>query len=405
MRQAALNQQQQNSDRNFGLAQEQFGYSKDRDQRNFDYQKGRDSESDRRWGLSNALDQKRLGIAQADLGMRRDELNYRRTQEARSQKLQEEMPAVQAFYNGLQNGKFDDEVYQQISPDNPLNPKRFFGKDAINTVMQFHKVMPQILDGKMDYNDPQALNVLNTVLNPEIQRGIGEKDPATGKTIKSKELAHIGFSADGKGIIPTIKVTYDDGSTAPKPMTRYGSSDPNDTVPVIPIENVFNKLRGYSQMVGQMNDPAKAQFLDKMINPGNKTEAQAIRDYRKDKIEVGKARAKALASSPDDESRAAAAAQFDKLDQDVDKTYGVMSGGDDSSPPDFASLYRAKTGKDPDMNDPAIKDAAAQYQQYLQSQQPAPTEQSQTQSLQKQPQPDSHTASQLRELRRMRSQP
>ncbi|HIE0017520.1 hypothetical protein P8971_17975 [Serratia marcescens] len=161
------------------------------------------------------------------------------------------MPVVQTLYKQLEEtGKFDPQLYSQISKDNPLNPGRFFGQDVINNVMEVNLIMPKVLAGEMNYNDPKVIKLMNTVLSPHIQRGIDEVDPQTGKKIVSKELGHIGVSEDGKG----LKVKYDDGTTAEKPMTELGSADERDNqIAHMPVARLMDEIRGYGQMVGQIN--------------------------------------------------------------------------------------------------------------------------------------------------------
>lgn len=227
LRRLMIDQQQKNEDRRFGLAQEQFNYGRETDGRNFDRQTGRDKEDDRRFGLRQELERQQLGIQRVGLGMRaqelsmrREEHNYQMAETRRQQRIKDEMPVIKMFYDQLdKTGDVDPELINKISTDNPSHPKRFIGDEAIKNVTEINRIMPEVLNGDMDYNDPAAIRVMNNVLSTHIQRGIGDKDPETGKTIKSKELGHIGLTEDGQRVIPTLKVTYTDGSVADKPMT------------------------------------------------------------------------------------------------------------------------------------------------------------------------------------------
>ncbi|CAI2146199.1 Uncharacterised protein [Serratia fonticola] len=409
LRDAALQQQVKDSDRNFGLRQADFDYGKEKDQREFGYKQERDKVGDQQWGQKLDLDKQQVGISRAglglraqELGMRQKEYNYKMMQEERNQRLQNEMPVVQTFYKQLEEtGKVDPELYSQISKDNPLNPGRFFGKEAISNVMEINQVMPKVLSGDVNYNDPKVIKLMNSVLSTDIKRGEGETDPQTGKKIVSKELGHIGLSEDGQFIIPGIKVKYDDGSTALKPMTEFGSSDSRDSqVAHIPISNMMDKIRGYSQMVGQLNQPNRAEFLNNMINPPDKTAArEESKGFRRDMLDVGKARAKALAGA-EPENIPAINAQFDQLQNQVLQSYGHEVKSSPMDDPDyqaFSTEYQQTFKDSPDLNKP--EDAQA-FQAWKSrkgggtSPATAPTQQ------QVQPPEDSHTAQQLREFRR-----
>ncbi|MGG7670091.1 hypothetical protein ACQ4OC_15775 [Yersinia sp. J1] len=332
LRDAAQQQQIKDSDRNYGLAQEQANWRKETDNRDHQYKTQRDSVGDEQWGKNYGLAQANqrtanasLGMREQELNMRKDELNFQRSHAQRQQRMQEEMPVVQALYKQIETtGQVDPQLYQQISKDNPLNPSRFFGQEAINNVMEINRIMPKVLTGEVNYNDPKVLKVMNTVLAPHIGRNTDEVDPQTGKKIKSKELNHIGITEDGKYVVPGLKVTYSDGTTANKPMTQFGSADVKDNqVAKIPIEQFMSQVRGYSQMVGQLNQPERAKFIGSMVNPPDysalKEEAKGL---RKDLLDIGKARAKAISEAPDKEAAATINKQYDQLEDQINESYG-----------------------------------------------------------------------------------
>lgn len=186
-------------------------------------------------------------------------------------------------------------------------------------MMEVNRVMAKVPSGEMNYNDPEVIKLMNTVLSPDIKRGEGEVDPQTDKKIVSKELGHIGVSKDGKYMIPGITVKYDDGTTALKSMTENVSSDKRDNqLAYISIANDMGKIRGYGQMVGQLNQPGRAAFLNNMVNPPDKTASrEEAKGLRRDMLDVGKASAKALASATDKDAMAEINSQYDQLQNQV----------------------------------------------------------------------------------------
>ncbi len=246
-REQAAERDQSNTDRQFSLAQARMKSDDTRDQRNYERQLERDKVGDSQFQQTLASQREAQSASRslqaASLGLRQQELSFQINNQKRAQKLQEEQPIVNAFYETVKSGTPDYSLLDRISNDNPLNPKRFVGDQAISTSRQIQDVVPKVLNGQMSLEDPQAVGVLNGVLKPYIERNIGEKDPATGKVIKSKELAHVGLSENGQAVIPTLRVHYEDGTSAIKPMTDGGSSDPADnTVTQIPIDNLQKEL-------------------------------------------------------------------------------------------------------------------------------------------------------------------
>ncbi|ENA1774651.1 hypothetical protein ABF237_003372 [Yersinia ruckeri] len=428
LRDAAQQQQIKDSDRNYGLAQEQVNWRRETDSRDFERQSGRDKEDDRRFGLRNALDQQQLGIQKAGLGMRaqelnmrKDEFNFQRSHAERQQRMQEEMPLVQALYKQIETtGQVDPQLYGQISKDNPLNPSRFFGQEAINNVMEINRIMPKVLSGEVNYNDPTVLKVMNTVLAPHIARNIGEEDPQTGKKIKSKELNHIGITEDGKNVVPGVKVTYTDGTTDNKPMTQFGSADVKDNqLAQIPIEQFMSQVRGYSQMVGQLNQPERAKFIGSMVNPPDKSAMrQETEGYRKELLDISKDEGKQLAAlnkdgAMMDEKQLTTARQEIKTNseqrrQQANQLYGM--GGESVQQPSaeqqaefqaFAVEYQKRVGTMPDPNNEQDREFFTAWKQQQPQEGKAQAQSSVPPAAQREPAPDSNTAQQLREMTRI----
>jgi hypothetical protein len=427
LRYAAQQQQVKDSDRNYGLAKEQVDWRKETDNRDHQYKSQRDSVSDEQWNKNYGLAQANqrtanasLGMREQELNMRKNEFNFQRSQAERQQRMQEEMPVIQALYKQIETtGQVDPQLYGQISKDNPLHPSRFFGQGAIDNVMEINQIMPKVLSGEMNYNDPKVLKVMNTVLAPHIERNIDEVDPQSGKKIKSKELAHIGISEDGKFVIPGLKVTYSDGSSANKPMTQFGSADVNDNqVARIPIEQFMNQIRGYGQMVGQLNQPDRAKFVGSMVNPPDKAAMrQESEGYRKELLDIGKDESKQLAAlnkdgAMMDEKQLAAAKQEIKSNteqrrQQASELYGVggsrgsqnQSGIVPAELEAFAGEYQKEFGEMPDLNSEEDRRAFATWQQ----KQRGELEQKAVNSTaSKTLEPDDNfTAQQLREVRRL----
>ncbi|HHL2927217.1 hypothetical protein [Citrobacter freundii] len=85
-------------------------------------------------------------------------------------------------------------------------------------------------------NSAENLRNLNTVLAPELNRGVGEVDPGNGKTVAGREITGVIPSPDGKLISPKIKLTYSDGSTAEGPLSKFGTTHLDDPLIAIPKE-------------------------------------------------------------------------------------------------------------------------------------------------------------------------
>lgn len=180
-------------------------------------------------GLRN----KEMQIQQQNAAMMQQ---FRKSQEA-MQRYQQQMYALQPVYQGAiqilaNGGTVPGEILDKLS-GTPFDLGAMSGvpyRSAVKSITDALNKNPDQL------NSSDNLRNLNTVLAPELKRGIGDVDPGTGKKIAKREITGIIPSPDGKLISPKIKLTYSDGSTAEGPLSKFGSTHPDDPLIAIPKE-------------------------------------------------------------------------------------------------------------------------------------------------------------------------
>ncbi|EKS7767196.1 cytokinesis protein SepA [Edwardsiella piscicida] len=337
LREQENQRQQDNTDRLFNQTQEQNRWNRE-------YQQQRDAVQDKRWAMGQALAQERFN-------QERDEHAYQRGQNEREQRLRQEMPLVKAGYDALHNGQYEqaNRIFSQVSADSPLHPAHYFGEQPLGVAKAIIQEVPRVLAGELDYNGPEAMAILNQAFDADLKRSVGQRDPASGKTITDTRLIHLGRSADHKGFIGTLQVTYDDGSSAEKPLTRHGSADPRDTVPVIPVEALLGGMYNYVRTVGFMNQPQQVEFMHRLVNPEsvNQGDNSMIRDYQRYAYELDKEEADALYGIEKPSKRAETQAYYDGLRERLDQRFGYGAADDPGGQTLPAALQRW-AGKDTD---------------------------------------------------------
>ncbi|CAJ1921032.1 hypothetical protein FNBNMHLP_04111 [Aeromonas jandaei] len=193
-------------------------------------------------------------------------------------------------------------------------------------------------------NSPEIISPLNTILEQEVKRGIGEVDAASGKKIADKELTHVIPTEDGRGVMYGLKVTYADGSTADSVVTEGRSTQPGDPVKVSKwgdlIKTVYERSNMYQQLsrAGQNRDTLNrvGQSLGLAQPADLKGHRQASVDLIK---ELNKNVAKVLSSDAlgsAEEKQAQAKqllASYEENQAKIDSIYGVSNGAapDESS--------------------------------------------------------------------------
>lgn len=260
LREAALAQQQKNSDRNFQLAQDEFGYRKETDQKDFDLKKERYAKDDDHWDKTFAVDSAyknaQIGLESRRLRNAEKQQDYMIGRQKHLDALEEDKPMAQAALNSYQQGDYGATVnfIDQLHDGHPMKQviKPGYAQSSMNALNGVREILQGHPDDAIKgLNKPDMLKNLSVTFGSELSQRIGMKDPKTGKTITDAQIGAILPSPDGKGIVLGLDLTYDDGSKSHKPVTKYGSADPRDIdVLNIPGEKAIDYLMQRSDFSG-----------------------------------------------------------------------------------------------------------------------------------------------------------
>ncbi|EGN3950258.1 hypothetical protein IH009_002232 [Salmonella enterica] len=257
LREAALAQQQKNSDRNFQLAQDEFGYRKETGDRDYQHALEREKVGDERWGKEFGLRQAetgaRIGIERQRLGMAKEQQDYMIGRQKYLDALEKDKQTARWALNAYQNKDYKAtwDFINQLHDGHPM--KQMIKPGYAQSSMKALNGVREILQGHPDdavkgLNKPDMLKNLSVTFGSELSQRIGMKDPKTGKTITDAQIGAILPSPDGKGLVLGLDLTYDDGSKSHKPVTKYGSADPRDAdVLNIPGEKAIDYLMQRSE--------------------------------------------------------------------------------------------------------------------------------------------------------------
>lgn len=269
------------------------------------YGRERDAKNDKRQAKIDALNEKstlasinsaNASSRRADrqLALQEQQYKLQRDQEDRARFQQENQALFQTGYQALANGDEPPAAFWQAAQDpraGQYNPTRYitseYGDASKAFVQGTGALMRDAEAGKLDWrseegvksiNSPSILKSAGVLYQDEINTGIGGIDPQTGKTIKSKELNRIMVTDDGAGVVLGLKVTYDDGSTAERPVTQNRSADPNDHPKVIPLSEFVGTGYKRALLSKQMQERAGqvSQALGLSEGPDTKGYRQAV---------------------------------------------------------------------------------------------------------------------------------
>ena len=267
LRDLQVHQGIEDSNRNFDLRKKGFDYGVEKDKRDFDYTKSQDV-------IKNAQQDKYIAISQGNLGLaqsrdKRDaaEHAYRMEEANRKTWNSNNLPILNIGLQKAANGEDPGQAYWDVL--NSPEGKKYGSAYNLNTYNQEYlnagkrllgfangivngDVKPDLTNEEgikaftQQVNTPQNVADMNVLYRDLISEGTGQFDPAIGKTITKKEFDHFVIgNSDPTDAIPDgkiglgLKVTYDDGTTAFKPVTEGRGTDKNDLVKLMDFQTII----------------------------------------------------------------------------------------------------------------------------------------------------------------------
>ncbi|MGY3922069.1 hypothetical protein LA366_02735 [Aeromonas jandaei] len=353
--------------------QERQKVADDRYQSELDYRSGRDKRADDNYEREFSLREQeakglrdyrnaQLGISMAEEGRRKQEYDWQ-VQDRKNQEFQKEnMPIIQSGWQSVSEGKDPGQQFWNVVRDpraGSFNPERYLQQDYADAGKTFvtyaGNLMRQAQEGKLDpttpeghaaVNNPQFIKAAGTLYQDEVNKGVGDIDPDSGKTITGKQLSNIMITPDGRGVVLGVEVTYDDGSKAVRPVTDNRTSAPDDHPKVIPINDflkpAYQRAALAQHMIG--NADQLRTSLGLTAGPDQAGYKKAVTDLEK---QHGQNRARISSSNAEDKDL-----QLDALDTQLEQskaalaeTYGMTGKTDE---PKQAAPLKEWAGGDPD---------------------------------------------------------
>lgn len=362
LRDAMFKQNTANSNLDFSLRQAEFDNRVDQQKvtndqwgQEFDL-KRKDADSLRAYRDAN------LVLAQAAEGRAKQENDWQVKDREKQAYQQENLPIIQSGWQAVAEGKDPGQQFWNVVRDpraGTFNPERYLQQDYAEAGKTFvthaGNLMRQAQEGKLDpttpeghaaVNNPQFIKAAGTLYQDEVNKGVGDIDPDSGKTITGKQLSNIMITPDGRGVVLGVEVTYDDGSKAVRPVTNNRTSAPDDTPKVIPINDflkpAYQRAALAKHMIGNA-DQLRAS-LGLTAGPDQAGYKKAVADLEK---QHGQNRAKISSSNAEDKDL-----QLDALDAQLEQskaaladTYGLTTKTDE---PKQEAPLKAWTGGDPE---------------------------------------------------------
>lgn len=261
LREAALAQQQKNADRNYQMAQDEFGYRKevgDRDyQHTLDREKVDDDYRNKTFQADQSYRGSLLANAARQLAMQKETHDFQMNNAKYLQTIQQYTPQMNMAQQAINRGDYE-AAKNIMAPVPDIVPLARILRDpnyAQSTVNAGQKLYG-IMSSPDAHKDPMAtLHSINEnmsdiapLFQTEADRAVGQVDPKTGQKIVSAQISHIApvpdkddpnhHSPDDVALF--LKVKYANGREAIKPVTENRSSDLRDNVKRVSIHGLLD---------------------------------------------------------------------------------------------------------------------------------------------------------------------
>lgn len=326
--------------------QERQKVADQRYQEGVSYAKERDSLGDTRYEKEFARNERQAKSAEARAnsaerraasGEARQQQEYEWQVKDREKKAyqQENLPIYQSGWQLLREGKDPGEQFWAAAKDERaglFNPNRWVEPGAIDkstyVVKHTGNLMNLLKDGKLDpstpegnalINDAKYLEGMDYLYRDEVRKGVGDIDPASGKTITDKKLANMMITPDGRGLVLGVEVTYNDGSKDVRPVTNNRTSAPDDHPKVIPINDFLKPAFQRAALVKEISSKAGdiSRWTGLTAGPDQEGYKKAVTDLEK---QHGQNRARISSSNAEDKDL-----QLEALDAQLEQSKAALA--------------------------------------------------------------------------------
>ena len=219
-----------------------------------------DTESQKRYDAGQGLRDAQLQNTKAQQQSAQDNsalvLQQKKNEASRNWRAENKHLIEQKWIDSI-NDEVDTDFFDQEGIKGTEQDIRSWDNDKIERLSKAIGYMEEVIAGKRDINSEEMLASFDSIYRSSFEKSIGSKDLSNGKVITAYGVDKISMAADinpevagnQPGLLIMGKITYEDGSTALRPVTENRSSDSNDPVKQIPIENVLKDMNQRAKMV------------------------------------------------------------------------------------------------------------------------------------------------------------
>lgn len=271
-----------------------------RDEERYQAQQGRllDIDKERKANREQDVDWRKRQGEQAE-EQRQWQRNYQ-DQQAQWTKDQQAIPI--AWQSFRQTGQIPEDLSDVLERNKGMDPRTYLNPEYRAEVKGLGEKLSQVIKtGKMaEANSPETIKLFGRVFKDKLSSSVGQYDESVKSKIAAVDFA--GFvpteSKDGK-VALALQVTYENGAKEIKPMTKGRTSEGDDPVMTYTPKELIGTIQSRVMMADMMERPEYWDQMGAQIGAsfGQRSqpkEAPKEAEYRKAKVQILEAKAKAL---------------------------------------------------------------------------------------------------------------
>lgn len=256
--------------------------------------------------------------------------NYQ-TQQQQWKKDQQAIPvAWQAF---RETGHVPEEMHEVFSRNPGMDPRTYLNPEYRQSVKALGGKIEQVIKtGKMaEVNSPETVQLFGEVFKHKLQSSVGQYDDVVKSKIAKVDFAGFVPIESRKGDVGlALKVTYENGHTEIKPMTKGRTSQNDDPVMTYTPKELISTINQRVMMADMMERP---EYYDKI---GAQVNANYGRSTTKDSSSSESTYRKQYNSIQDEMTKAIA-----KIESGSDLDY-LEEGGREKAIDRVKALYQSR---------------------------------------------------------------
>lgn len=262
---------------------------------------------------------------------------WQRNYQTQQQQWKQDQQAIPVAWQAFRaTGHVPEEMHEVFSRNPGMDPRTYLNPEYRQSVKALGGKIEQVIKtGKMaEVNSPETVQLFGEVFKHKLQSSVGQYDDVVKSKIAKVDFAGFVPIESRKGDVGlALKVTYENGHSEIKPMTKGRTSQNDDPVMTYTPKELISTINQRVMMADMMERPEYYDKIGAQVNANyGRSNKDEKGDYKAQVVKLMDAKTKAISKLDDNplitkEDRQQAIdninSQFNQQKAELDKLYGL----------------------------------------------------------------------------------